>query len=205
MNARRVSILLAALALAAGGLATAAWADDGGSGSSGPGNGGATTTVTTDGGDDHGHDGTTTATTTAAQPSPAPTTTAASAPGSQPRVAQPSKSAGPAAATGTRTLHSATRSARSWRRTSAAALRHGLGAVTTAHRPRKRAGADPATPRASDGESLAFAHDDPPGASAPLLNERLAQWIAFVVLGVIVVTALLLGAGIWAKRRVVKL
>jgi hypothetical protein len=54
--------------------------------------------------------------------------------------------------------------------------------------------------------ALATRHDDPPAsATTQIFTEPLARWIAFVALGAIVVIALLLGAGVWAKRRVVKL
>jgi hypothetical protein len=38
-----------------------------------------------------------------------------------------------------------------------------------------------------------------------ILAEPLARWIAFVAGAVLIVTALLLAAGFWAKRRILKL
>jgi hypothetical protein len=54
--------------------------------------------------------------------------------------------------------------------------------------------------------ALAVRHDDPPPSAATrLFTEPLARWIAFVALGAVVLIGLLLGAGLWAKRRVAKL
>jgi hypothetical protein len=45
-------------------------------------------------------------------------------------------------------------------------------------------------------------HDD---GRLLLLGDPLATWIAFVAGGAVLLIAVLLGAGVWAKRRVLKL
>lgn len=213
MKARRIATILAVLALAAGGFAAAAWAEGsgpgpggGGSDNSGPGHGGTTTTET---GDDRGHDGTTT---TAAAPAPTTANVVPTATTVAPAPVAPV----PVAAAGQRAPHVAG---------GATPRRNTARPATPAPAPRRRPVVRPPRPRhlhASVRETkratkvqhaaqpakdaaLAIERRDPPPIATRIFAEPLARWILFVALGVVFVTALLLGAGVWAKRRVLKL
>jgi hypothetical protein len=64
----------------------------------------------------------------------------------------------------------------------------------------------PAGPAARPAETrLAVDREHAPPSGVRILDEPLARWVAFVAGGVVIVTLLLLGAGVWAKRRVLKL
>jgi hypothetical protein len=67
----------------------------------------------------------------------------------------------------------------------------------------RAAGRPVASPR---GETLLTAGDRPnDDRSTVIFDETLARWIALVAGGVLLVTAILLAAGFWAKRRILKL
>jgi hypothetical protein len=70
--------------------------------------------------------------------------------------------------------------------------------------------ADPPVPRRAIAverrESLLTAGDHPnDDRSIVTFDETLARWIALVAGAVLLVTAILLAAGFWAKRRILKL
>src|SRR3954468_2355547 len=226
MNLSRASCLFAAAALAAGGFSAAAFASGSGSGSasgggnSGPGGGAGTTTNPAE----PGHDA---ATTTAPAPtgdvSPASSPAQGPGPAAAPAPthedgAQTSAVSGGATAVSSSGRTHALSPAQSGRRTGARAhvRRHGPIAqapatvprleVTSARHATKRS-ARPARHvqrhvAAVEEASFALAHDDPPPV-ARLFAEPLARWIAVVVLGALLSIAVLLAAGIWAKRRIV--
>jgi hypothetical protein len=236
MNARLASMFLAALALAAGGFAAAAWADGSGpgsgggssnsgpgSGNSGPGHGSSTTSITIETDEDRGDDRTTTA--PAAAPPPVSTPAAATsvrtpapAPVTQPVAAPAPRADVPRAsvvrASGAPVSHQSGRTgakhAASPRRPAMAPPRavsnSRLRAATRSPHVTTRVAPRHKLAPATDEVALAVRHDDPPPSAATrLFTEPLARWIAFVALGAVVLIGLLLGAGVWAKRRVMKI
>jgi hypothetical protein len=208
--------------LAVGGFATAALADNGGGSNKGPGGGGSTSNRTTTDHDETDDRTTTTApATTAAPPAPtvqqqqpvAPqttTTTPAAVPPPATTTAREPSTPAPSRGPGVRTGQSASSGPTSSRRIP---IRPAPQATVAGARPAQQARAlrdagrpDPVKPASQRSESLLSAGDRPrDDRSIVIFDEALARWIALVAGGVLLVTAVLLAAGFWAKRRILKL
>lgn len=228
MNRRRLSMVLTSIALAAGGFAAGALADGGptpgvsGSGT-GPGSGGGGTGTSGSGrGSGGGGGGTTTTpkaddpttTTTAQVPAPTVVPAPAPSPGATPASAGPGPTSSPTGgatrrhktrvlgrkANGGAAAAAPSRTRSRFQQTGGAGVH---SARTHAATGRVRAVADPATPPPK--AVLVADHQQALPAVARILHEPVARWIAFAALGAALGTLLLLGAGVWAKRRIVKL
>jgi hypothetical protein len=219
----RAVILPAFAVLAVGGFATAALADNGGGGSNkGPGGGGSTSNrTTTDHDETDDRTTTTTPATTAAPPAPtvqqqqpvAPQTTtttpAADPPPATTTAREPSTPApsrGPSVRTGQSASSGPTRTRPVGSRPAPHATVAGARPAQQARAVRDAGRPDPVRPATQRSESLVSAGDRPrDDRSIVIFDEALARWIALVAGGVLLVTAVLLAAGFWAKRRILKL